>query len=379
MKGYLKAQIILSICIIFPMACGQKKNAPPQKENWLELEIDSLINHNVKDGFTGVVLVADKNEIFLHKSYGEFGDSIKTAFWIGSISKQFAASAILKLQESNLLSTHDKIGKFIEDIPDDKEVITIHHLLTHTSGLANDYSADGITNRKKAIDTILSSPLKYKVGEKFSYSAEGYNLLAIIVELISGVSFEDYVSKNLFDSIHMNETGFWGSNNDNSIEIANFRNMEQMLSFPSTIYTDGRSIQNYGYKGATGIYSTTGDLYKWITAIQNNAILKKQSTDQQFAQHSTARGDTINGTHYGYGWFIQRQDGILKEIRHGGAEDGAIGHNGMIRFYDNGNLIIVLSDAGEYNGEGRLNGVEWSTVLSIWIRDILEAKNSPVK
>ena len=376
MKGYLKAKTILSICIVFLIACGQKEDTRSHKENRLILEIDSIVNQGVKSGFEGTVLVANKNGILLKKSCANYRDSVETAFWIGSISKQFTATAILKLQESKLLSTKDKISKFLKYVPEDKESITIHHLLTHTSGLPNNYCVDGIIEREKAVNIILSASLKHEVGQRFSYSAEGYNLLAIIVELVSGEVYESYLSKNILIPAQMNGTGFWGLNNSNSIEIADFKSKELMKSFPKTIYYNQKCIQNYGYKGATGVYSTVDDMYKWLNAVNNNEVLTEQSINQQFKPYSIARGDTINGTYYGYGWFIQYKDGKIKEIRHGGAEDGAVGHNAMIRYYDNGNLIIVFSNVGEYNGERKFHGVEWSTVLSIQIREIIEANNS---
>ena len=373
MTKFISIFIIALIGLISLTKCSQKKqNNFYNSTNKLEVEIDSLINESMNRGFRGTVLVAKKNEIILNKIYGDFKMETKTVFWIGSISKQFTATAILKLQENNQLSVNDSITKFVEDVPLDKKGITIHHLLTHSSGLANNYPADGITNRKEAINTILSSPLKYGIGEKYSYSAEGYNLLAIIIEIISNKSFEKYVSQNLLAPANINQTGFWGIESENSTNTASYKNTELMKSFPLTIYHKGKSITNYGFKGATGIFSTTNDLYKWINEIKNNNVVNQKSIQQQFTPYSNIRGDTINGTFYGYGWFIEHKDGKLRETRHGGAEDNGIGHNAIIRFYNNGDIIIIQSNAGVYNGEGRLNGVEWSTVLSFDIREILE-------
>ncbi|GAA4271170.1 serine hydrolase domain-containing protein [Aquimarina gracilis] len=376
MKEYNRIIIIvLSSFLSLTTACNTRKSSSKDSNVALLKKIDSLAEKSTNEGFNGNILIAKDGNVIFHKTYGNNKMGTKAAFWVGSISKQFTASAILKLHDNNKLSVNDSISRFVENVPVDKAKITIHHLLTHTSGLANDYSVDGIINREEALDIILSAPLKSNVGEKFNYSAEGYNLLAIIVEIVSGESFEDYVSKNILSPANLGNTGFWGDNDKKSEYVTDFKNVDMMKSFLPTIYKEGMSIQNYGYKGATGIYSTAEDLYKWIGAIKDNSILKKHSVDQQFTPHSNVRGDTVNGTFYGYGWFMQYEEGDLKEIRHGGAEDGAVGHNAMIRFYDNGNIIIVLSNTGQYNGKGRLNGVEWSTVLSIGIRDIMVGSN----
>jgi len=355
-------------------SCSQKNKVKKQtSNNKIESEIDSLMNESKHENFRGSVLFSRNDNIVFHKSYGNQISNSTTTFWIGSMSKPFTAAAILKLQEENKLSVKDSLNKFIENVPSDKLGITLHHLLTHSSGLANNYVADGIAEREQAVSIILSSKLKNGIGEKFSYSAEGYNLLAIIIEIVSGESFEKYISKNIIAPAKLMKTGFWGFQDKPIVNIAPWNKPELMNNFLSTIFNEGKSQSNYGYKGATGISSTTQDLLKWITALRNAEILDSESLNLMFDPYVSARGDLTTGVFYGYGWFLEYKNGVLREIRHGGAEAGGIGHNGIIRSYQNGDLLIVLSNSGVYNGEGNLNGVEWGIALSFDLRDIIEA------
>ena len=371
MKKIYPALVFIGFFLTY--SCVKKVNSQNQtSDNKIEVKIDSLMNASKCKNFRGSILVSKNDSIIFHKPYG---DQIKNsnAFWIGSISKPFTAVAILKLQEEDKLSVHDSLHKFIQNVPADKRGITIHHLLTHSSGLANNYVADGITERELALKTILSSELKSGIGEKYSYSAEGYNILAMIIEIASGSSFEEYMLKNIIAPAQLTNTGFWGFENSLEVEIAHWNKPELKSNFSATIFNDGKSHSNYGYKGGTGIYSTTQDLFKWVTALRNAEILNSESLDSMFKPHISARGDLNNGVHYGYGWFLEYKNGAIREIRHLGAEAGGIGHNGVIRLYDNNDQIITLSNSGIFNGEGNLNGVEWAIVLSFDLRDIIEA------
>ena len=211
------------------------------------------------------------------------------------------------------------------------------------------------------------------IGENYIYSAEGYNLLAIIIEIDSGESYEKHIAKNIFLPANLSNSGFWGFEDENIQSIAPWNKPELMNNFSSTIFHKGKTYPNYGYKGGTGIYSTAQDLSKWISALKNKQILNSESLNLMFNPYVSARGDLTNGVFYGYGWFLEYKNGVLREVRHLGAEAGGIVHNGIIRFYKNNDQLIVLSNSGIFNGDGNLNGIEWGIVLSFDLRDIIEA------
>ena len=175
-----------------------------------------LTNTAADSGFSGAVLVARGGKVVLHEGYG-WADLAKTApvtretrFYIASITKQFTAAAVLKLEERGRLGLADPVGKHLPGVPPDKAAVTIHQLLTHTSGLGQDYAADGIRDRAEAVRAVLAKPLKSPPGAQFRYSNDGYNLLAVIVEVVSGESYESFLRQNLLRPAGMSRTGFWG-------------------------------------------------------------------------------------------------------------------------------------------------------------------------
>jgi CubicO group peptidase (beta-lactamase class C family) len=173
--------------------------------------VDQSFTEYVKEGFSGVILLARHGKMIMHKAYSK--DAVLTpenAFWIGSLSKTFTAVAILKLQEQGRLSVDEPITKYFADVPQDKQKITVGQLLTHTSGLPIKYAADRIADRNMAIHALLATPLVHAPGEKFQYSNDGFNLLAIIIEIASGQGYENYLRDQLLVPSGMKQSGFWG-------------------------------------------------------------------------------------------------------------------------------------------------------------------------
>lgn len=309
---------------------------------------------SAEKGFSGAVLIAKNKKILLNQGYG-FADLSKklptknnTKFYIASITKQFTASAILKLQEQGKLNVADLISKFFKDVPPDKQAITIHHLLTHTAGLGQNYAADGITNRDEAIKAVLKQPLKNAVGEKFGYTNDDYNLLAAIVEIASGQTFENFLCQNLLKPAKMSETGFWGEKN-------------QVIAEPKQKISDDVKMPNWGFRGATGIFSTVGDLYKWQQALFADKILTKVSREKLL----TPNNQTSRGMH-AYGWFISKLPNGLETIWTAGYED--FGHNGMIKTYSDGTVIIVLTNSGDIDKKAARDVVIEGLETMIWTR-----------
>lgn len=362
---------IILLGIIISSCHQNKKKTKDYNENNPQKTVDSLLMKAQEQGFRGSVVFVKENDVILNETFGDLTSNLETSYWIGSITKQFTAAAILKLQETGKLSVKDSLVNFFDTIPKDKKGITIHHLLTHTSGLDNNYVVDGITDRNQAISIILNSTLKYDVGYRYSYSAEGYNLLAIIVEMVSGTSYENYITNEIIMPLSLDKTGFWGFENLHEIKLAKWNEPSLSTKFMPTVFSNGKSKANFGYKGSTGIFSTSQDLWKWTKSLRDDTFLKTNSKKAMLSPHILIRTKETDTTSYGYGWVIKTTDGKTKQYRHAGAEDGGIGHNGIIRFSDD-YLIIILSNSGTYKEKGPLEGVEWSTVLSHELLNILE-------
>lgn len=305
-----------------------------QAQESLRLKLDNYLNEiTASKSFSGTVLIAKGNKILFNQGYG-WTDLKKTTpiksetkFYIASINKQFTASAILKLEEQGKLKTTDYIGKFFQNIPKDKEQITIHHLLAHTSGLAQNYTADGIINRDEMVKAVLGEHLKNPIGEKFGYGNDGYSLLAAIVEIASGETYESFIKQNLLNPAKLKNTGFWGEKN---VLIADTK---------KEISPDVK-MPNWGFRGSGGMYSTAKDLYKWQQVLFANKILSKKSHEKLL----TPNNQTSKGMH-AYGWFISETKQGKKVYWTAGYED--FGHNGIVKVYTDETVIIVLTNSGD--------------------------------
>jgi CubicO group peptidase (beta-lactamase class C family) len=312
-------------------------------------KLRAYVQAQVQKGFGGSVLVARSNQVLLQEEAGPAmpGAAPLRAYWLGSTTKQFTAAAILKLAEQGRLQPSNALTKFFP-APPDKQSITLHQLLTHTSGLGNLYSADGMQQREPAVQAILAKPLAAPVGAGYRYSSDGYALLAAVVEVASGMPYEQYLRTSLLAPAGMLQTGFWGEEAAHPGLLASVQDARRTRSARATVYKKGRAQANYGYRGATGMYSTTADFFRWLQALHQGRVLSESSRQQLFAPAVPVRKEGANQVSYGYGWVVVTREGQLQEVRHTGAEDW-LGHNSFVVMA--GDLtIVVLSNAGEPNG-----------------------------
>jgi CubicO group peptidase (beta-lactamase class C family) len=252
-------------------------------------------------------------------------------------------------------------------VPDDKQQITVHHLLAHTSGLVPDkYAADGIFEREKAVQAILALPLQWKVGEGYHYSNDGYNLLAAIVEIASQRTFEDYLRKDILSPAGLDKIGFWGY--EDKTAVVPVANVINTLNTRPTIYKNGKSVANWGYRGSTGIYASAADLYRWMLALQQDKVLTAKSRDQLWGKQTLQSQISPSEVQfYGYGWGVRFKDGKKIYVRHSGYEDW-LGHNGVMCLYENGDAYVVLSNV--VNGE-----TTWGSIISRELQKRLQTSN----
>jgi CubicO group peptidase (beta-lactamase class C family) len=316
-------------------------------------QLDRFLTAEADSGFSGVVLVSAGGEPVLHRAYGWADRSrrspltLGSRFWIGSLSKSFAAGAILALEQEGRLRLADSIGKYFPGVPGEKRAITLHHLLTHTSGLGHNYAADGIRGRDQAAAAILSRPLEGSPGAGFRYSNDGYSLLAIIVEIASGRPYEEHLSDGLLRPAGLRQTGFWGSATPEP-PVGTTAERSRLTRLFGDLSARGLRRPNWGYRGASGLYCTAGDLFRWGEELHRGDLLPAASRNQMLTAHAPAgrRGS------YGYGWFLSTTDRGTAMIEHGGNEDW-LGHNAILRIYPDEEItIIVLSNAGQHADSG---------------------------
>jgi CubicO group peptidase (beta-lactamase class C family) len=329
--------------------------------------LDSLLAAEARAGFSGVVLVARGDSVLLGRAYGKVASQSvngQPAFWLASNSKQFTATAIVRLQEAGRLGVGDSIGRFFRDVPADKRAITLHQLLTHTSGLPSAYAAEGEPDRDRAIARVLGLKLRSRPGEAYSYSNDGYVLLAAVVDLASGVGFDAFVRDSLFARAGMTHSGLWGQERPD-VPIAALADPRRAERQRPTIYQGGHSVGNWGYRGPGGAYATAADVHRWIQALRSGRILGEPGLRALLGRHVVVRADSASQSYAGYGWGVKVEQGRDVSYGHVGDDDW-LGHNGVVRFTPAGEIVVVLANSGEVDGEG------WASRVNRAVRRIMD-------
>ncbi len=315
-----------------------------------EIKIDdfsSLDTELMARDFSGVVLVAQNDNILFNKAYGRknsqengFNDT-NTIFDMCSITKQLTAAGILKLEMQNELSVNDCLSKYFDTVPNDKENITIHQLLTHSSGLSVAIGGDYETiTEEEFLEQVFDSELISPVGERFNYSNVGYSLLGLIIEKASGTDYESFLRSEIFEPSNMYHTGYiipdWQQN-----EVANgyFNGVEDNKPNEENWSDNGPYLN---LKGNGGILTRASDLLLWSQSIMNNTVLDEATTSKYLFPHFQP---TNIYDSYGYGWGIENNDSENKLVVHGGASD--LFTSDMWIYPNKGITIIVLSNEFE--------------------------------
>lgn len=314
-------------------------------------QIDGIIRQKIRSGFNGNVLVAQNGVILYKKSYGlahfekSERDSLNenSKFQLASLSKTFTAVATLKLIEAGKLSLKDTVQKFFPDFP--YPGISIENLLSHRSGLPNyAYAFDDSMHvnfyryEKPYPDnatimhwfaTVPKTPPRYNVPNRtFSYSNTNYMVLASIIEKASGMPFEHFVRKNIFEPLGMKNTWIATTRNDsiNQYRTAGYQGNRRI---PKDYYDD--------VVGDKGVYSTIGDLFKWYRALKGDCLIKKSLLSEAFLPRSFERKGTKN---YGYGFrmYVDSQN-QPEYIYHTGWWKG---YNTIFWFSPKDDFVIIL-------------------------------------
>jgi CubicO group peptidase (beta-lactamase class C family) len=323
------------VCILFALFFT------PIKAQSLTSKIDAILSNQFQSNETGVsALVAKDGKVIYRKAFGKANLELdvnmtsENVFEVGSITKQFTAVAILMLLEEGKLSLEDDITKFIPEYPTNGKTITIHHLLTHTSGIKS-YTAMQSFGKVmtmdesplKFIDFFKNEPMDFTPGEQYSYSNSGYFILGYIIEKASGMSYQKFIQERIFDIIKMNSS-YYGSHS-------------KLIKNRASGYQNNGEFSNAQYISLTlpyaagAIMSSVDDMLKWQTALSNNVFVKQVTLDKAYANYTLNNGEKIN---YGYGWSINEIH-TIPTIEHGGAIPGYLS---MGVFVPSKNVYVIL-------------------------------------
>ena len=244
--------------------------------------------------------------------------TLQTNFRMASVSKQFTATAVMLLVDLGKLSLDDKLTKFFPGFPDYGDKITVKQLLAHTSGLPayEGLIPPGTTLQLDDYDVLhllmdTKAP-KFIPGEKFEYSNSGYTLLGLIVEQIAQKPFHDFMASEVFRPLGMEESVLYqrGLN-----EISN-RAYGHVKQDNKWVRSD-QSLTS-AVRGDGGVYTSLQDYRKWLAGIDDQKLLSKESYKAMFSPQVETDRD---GSHYGYGWFIDEYRGEPR-IHHNGDTHG---------------------------------------------------------
>lgn len=255
---------------------------------------------------SGVMLIGYQGKILLNKSFGyadqakKIANTPQTRFRISDFTKQFTAMAIVMLQSQGKLNVKDFMCQYIENCPTAWKDITIHHLLTHNSGLpevSNElYFRTPPTSQAQLIADIKDIPLRHQPGQGPKYSNTGFGLLGGIIEKTSGMKYEEFLQKSIFTPLNMTNTG-----------VAQKTTSGLALGYETKNSTEAIEYVDVFFVAADGLYSTVEDLYLWDQALYTNKLVSQAYLDQIFTPWVNYNKEF--GLNFGYGWVVRNYEG----------------------------------------------------------------------
>lgn len=327
--------IVSSVCALLAIA-----NSQPRSESQILSQVEAYLQPFVQSGnFTGSVLIARKGQILFERGFGmanyelQVPNSPATRFHIASVSKPFTALAILQMQEQGKLSIDDPVARFVPDFPNGDK-IKLEHLLTHTSGISNvndlpDYDTFARTPHtlQQLVAKFAGLPHEFQPGADYHYSNSNYNLLALILEKVSGENYGDYVRKHILEPAKMANTGHDGDPLQLISLAASAYEPAGINSYEKAPYLDWSNKTGNG-----SLYSTVDDLYRFDRALNTDVLLKAATREKYFVE---GRGNR-------FGWFHRKRSGHRVMSSNGRSP----GFTAVLDSYpDDDVTVIVLSNS----------------------------------
>jgi CubicO group peptidase (beta-lactamase class C family) len=348
--------IIASVLVASLLVSGRaQESGRPINNKQLSEQIRTYLSRLEGFGFSGATLIAKDGEIILQSANG-LSDKRRqtpvrtdTIFDIGSVTKQFTAAAILMLETDGKLRVTDPIAKYLKTVPEDKAGITIHHLLTHTSGLAMGFGEDyEKLSREDIVSRAMTSKLQSPPGERHAYSNAGFSLLAAIVETVSGQSYETFLRERLFRPAGMTSTGYSFSGEAVSRLARGYQDgADWGIGAEKAAATRG---DFWNLIGNGGVHSTIGDLYKWMTALEQGKVLTKEARQKFFQPHVLVYANYRNSNsplYYAYGWYVWKLPAGKTLIFHLGG-NGVF--NAAVRYHvDDRAVVVYASNVSDFH------------------------------
>lgn len=317
-------------------------------------QLDELFKlYNKYGQFNGSVLIANKGKVLYKKGVGmanmewDMPNQADTKHRLGSVTKQFTAMLILQLVAENKLALNEPISTYLTNYNKDiADKITIHHLLTHTSGIPNYTAAQGFMQNESRnpytpeefVKKFEDSALEFTPGEKFSYSNSGYFLLGVLIEKITGKTYEQVIEDHIFTPLKMSNSGY-----DHHRDI--LKNRATGYEKSGSTFVNAKYLDMSIPYAAGSLYSTVEDLYTWDQALYTDQLLPQKYMDLYFKPYIPAFGNYK----YAYGWAVGK-DAIgnttdsIEVITHDGGINGF--NTSISRSISDQFLVVLLNNTG---------------------------------
>ncbi|MFN0206491.1 MAG: serine hydrolase domain-containing protein [Planctomycetota bacterium] len=274
-------------------------------------------------GFCGNAIVAIDGKVILEKGYGFADAEAKRAMPVdalwdwASVSKQFTAAAVLRLQDMKKLKIDDPLKKLFPNAPKDKTNVTLRQLLNHTSGIESGFKKEwtfDATKRDSFVDLVLKLPMTSAPGEKWEYSNSGYSFLGAIIEIVSGKSFEEFCSEELFKRAGLKNSYQIGMK---ELDLARVPKIDRGRGFTDRSKDFAFAYGNrltWGYRACGGTVMTTRDMYLWDRALRGDKLLSEASKESLY---------TVRLNNYALGWHVNKR-GKGRVASHSGGVQGVV-------------------------------------------------------
>ncbi len=314
-------------------------------QDFLQRADEYLSEITLEKNFSGSVLVAKEGEILLNKGYGmanyehDIPNTPKTKFRIGSVTKQFTSMLILQLAEDGKIDVEGKLSDYIPYYRKDTgDKITIHHLLTHTSGIPSYTGFPGFFRNdsrdryspEEFVKKYCSNDLEFEPGAQFRYNNSAYFILGAVIEEVTGKTYEECLQERIYSPLNMKDSGYDAFTPIIKNRASGYRKGDN--GFENDDYLD----MSIPY-AAGSLYSTVEDLYLWDRALYTEKILTEDSKKKLFTPYISS---------YGYGWRISGSNG-RKTISHTGGINGF--SSILVRYVDDDAFIVILCNLIQSN------------------------------
>lgn len=309
------AVIVLMISISIPFSAGASDTQTDlidhdlviNTDSEIAIRIDAHLSRIEAEGFSGAIVVTHEGRVILQKGYG-FADRDTSVPYRpdtvqshGSITKQMTGAAILLLEHHGRLDLDDSIDQYFDNVPADKQRITIHQLLTHASGLVGGIGPDREPiDAATYIDRLMQTALVSEPGQQYYYSNAGYALLGLIIEQVSGQSYEAFLREHLLLPAGLMETGYVLPNWADARLAVGYRDGERW----GQIYQRGWLADGPGWhlRANGGLHTTVKDMRLWLKTLQGQGPLPIEAVNKWLTPYIEETGGQ---SHYGYGWAVR--------------------------------------------------------------------------